>query len=277
MRNPDDPRSILRQLEQSARRRFGQHFLRRRDIVERMVRGAGIANGDPVVEIGPGLGILTEAILRAGGELTAVELDRDLAGYIRQTYPEVRLVEADAARVNWNELLGEQVPKVVANLPYNVGTTIVMQMLRMPGRFESVTVMLQKEVVARMLAKPGSKTYGSLSVHLQSRAAPVFLFDVPPNSFFPPPKVVSSVVRLVLYPAPKVGSVEPAYFDKVVTAAFSQRRKTIVNSLKALYGRDEAHAALEAAGIDPGIRAEKLDLSGFVRLAEALHQRESNS
>ena len=158
--------------------------MRRRDIVERMVRGAGIANGDPVVEIGPGLGILTEAILRAGGELTAVELDRDLAGYIRQTYPEVRLVEADAARVNWNELLGEQVPKVVANLPYNVGTTIVMQMLRMPGRFESVTVMLQKEVVARMLAKPGSKTYGSLSVHLQSRAAPVFLFRRPPEFVF---------------------------------------------------------------------------------------------
>jgi len=276
MSGADNPRKLLRQLEQTARRRFGQHFLKRKDVVDRMVRGAGIDPGDTVVEIGPGLGILTEAILRAGGDLTAIELDRDLAAYIRATYPEVRLVEADAGRVNWNELLGDKVPKVVANLPYNVGTTVVMQMVRQTGRFHSITVMLQKEVVSRMLARPGSKTYGALSVHLQARAAPVFLFDVPPNAFHPAPKVVSSVIRLVLHPQEKIGGVEPAYFDKVVMASFAHRRKTIVNSLKALFGRERALAALVRAGIDPGVRAEKLDLAGFIGLAEALREVSEN-
>jgi 16S rRNA (adenine1518-N6/adenine1519-N6)-dimethyltransferase len=270
MSRADNPRLLLRELEQAARRRFGQHFLKRQDIVDRMVRGAGIESGDSVVEIGPGLGILTEAILRAGGDLTAVELDRDLAAYIRATYPAVRLIEADAGRVNWDELLGDTVPKVVANLPYNVGTTIVMQMLRRTGRFHSITVMLQKEVVSRMLARPGTKSYGALSLHLNARATPVFLFDVPPNAFHPAPKVVSSVIRLVLRPQPVVGSVDPAFFDKVVMAGFAHRRKTIANSLKGLFGRDRALAALGRAGIDPGVRGEKLDLSGFIGLAEAL-------
>jgi 16S rRNA (adenine1518-N6/adenine1519-N6)-dimethyltransferase len=265
-----DPRRLLRQLEQAARRRFGQHFLKRTDVVDRMVRGAGIEPGDAVVEIGPGLGILTEAILRAGGKLTAIELDRDLAQYIRTTYSEVRLIEADVGRVNWDELLGDTVPKVVANLPYNIGTTVVMQMIRQTGRFHSITVMLQKEVASRMLAGPGSKTYGALSVHLQARAAPVYLFDVSPSAFHPAPKVVSSVLRLVLYPQPKVGEVDPAFFDKVVMASFAHRRKTIVNSLKALFGRERALAALVRAGIDPGLRAEKLDLASFIGLTEAL-------
>lgn len=268
--DPDHPRVLLAGLEQRARRRFGQHFLTDRGVVDRIVRGARIAPGDKVVEIGPGLGILTTALVEAGAELTAVELDRDLAEHVRNTFPGVRLVEADATRVDWAEICPGSGYKVVANLPYNVGTTVTMQLLRRPEIFRSVTVMLQLEVVQRLCADAGSRTYGALSVEAQARARTTFLTLVPPDRFYPPPKVESAVVRLDLLPEPETGGVDPNRFDSVVRAAFSQRRKTVANALGASYGRDRVREVLESVGVDPGLRAEQLDVDTFRAIAGSL-------
>lgn len=267
--NPDDPRAVLRALEQRARRRFGQHFLTDRGVVDRIVRSSRITAGAKVVEIGPGIGMLTRSLVEAGADVLAVELDRDLAAYVAEVFPTVRVVEADAARVDWAALCPGAGHHVVANLPYNVGTTLTMQLVRMPGTFASITVMLQREVVNRLCAEPGSKTYGALSVEAQVRARVRFVLAVPPNRFHPPPKVDSAVVRLELFDAPEVGTVTPDQFDAVVRAAFSQRRKTAANALGARYGRDRARRVLEAAGVPPMARAEQLDAATFRALAAA--------
>lgn len=270
MTGADDPRTLLRALEQRARKRFGQHFLARPAVVERMVRAAAVGAGDRVLEVGPGLGILTEALLAAGADVTAVEVDDDLAARVREVYPAVHLVHADATRADWSEVCPGGGFKVVANLPYNVGTHLVMGWVRDPGRFVSITVMLQAEVVARMVAAPGSKVYGALSVHLQARGAARAVFGVPPDAFVPPPKVHSTIVQIVPDAVPDLGGVSGSAFDRVVAAAFSQRRKTLRNALGALYGRARAEDALARAGVDAGARAEEIDLAGFRRLAGAL-------
>jgi 16S rRNA (adenine1518-N6/adenine1519-N6)-dimethyltransferase len=267
---PSDPRAVLASLEQRARRRFGQHFLTDRAVVDRIVRGARVAPGDRVVEIGPGLGILTEALVQAGAEVTAIELDRDLAAHVERTFPTVRLLQADALKVDWDEICPGSGHKVVANLPYNVGTTLTMQLVRRPDRFGSITVMLQREVVDRICAEPGSRTYGALSVELQARARPTFVALVPPDRFHPRPKVDSSVVRLDLYDVPDVGPAGPAGFDSVVRAGFGQRRKALANALGGRYGRERAREAVEAAGLPPLVRAEALDLGAFQRLSAIL-------
>lgn len=271
-----DPRAILGQLEQTARRRFGQHFLTRPDIVERIVRMSRAKPNDPVLEIGPGLGILTDALLAAGVDLTALELDRDLVAHLRETRPQMRLIEGDAMKVNWTEVCAHRAPeryRVVANLPYNVGTHVVMMMVRQPHVFSSLTVMLQKEVVQRLCAEPGSKAYGALTVEVQARAEPVFGFLVPPGAFHPPPKVDSAVLRLEIRDEPIYGDLDSKLFDRVVRAGFSQRRKTLHNALGATFGREQAAAAIEQAGLETGIRAERVDCAGFVRLARVFAEQ----
>lgn len=263
----DDPRALLRRLEQNARRRFGQHFLTRPDLCDRMVRAAQIAPGDPVIEIGPGLGILTDAILRGGGAVTCYELDRDLAAFLRTFQPSATIVEADAVKVDWSQV---PLAKVVANLPYNVGTRIVTDLLAQGRRFPRIVVMLQREVVDRMRADAGDDAYGSLSLYVRTRARAELLFPVPPGAFHPPPKVDSAVILLDPYETPDVGPAGPERFDRVVRAAFAQRRKTLANSLSTSFDKADATRALEAAGIDPRTRAEVLDLAAFKRLAAQL-------
>jgi 16S rRNA (adenine1518-N6/adenine1519-N6)-dimethyltransferase len=266
----DDPRVLLRRLEQRARRRFGQHFLTATSMATRMVRGARVIEGDRVLEVGPGLGILTSALEDAGAQITAIELDRDLAAFMREEHPGVRLIEGDALAVDWADAAPGSGWKMVANLPYNVGTHMLMRALRQPERFASVTVMLQLEVVHRLMAEPGTKAYNSLSVEAQVRGAPVFLLKLPPGAFHPPPKVESAVVRFDLFPEPRVGAAGPKAFDRVVRAAFAQRRKMISNSLAATYGKAVAKEALASCGIDPQLRAEVLPPERFGALALAL-------
>lgn len=269
MSDETHPRVLLKRLEQRARRRFGQHFLARPGIVTRIVRAARVEPGDRVVEVGPGLGILTRALLAAGADLTAIELDRDMAQFIRDEHSDVRLIEDDAMRVNLDEELPGSGWKVVANLPYNVGTRLVLNWVDMPERFESLTVMLQKEVVDRMLAQPGTRAYGSLTVQMQARSRARMICAVPPAAFYPPPKVDSAVIQL--FPqVPDLGGVTSEHFDRVVRAAFSQRRKTLRNALSALFDRDVVDAALTETGIDGQIRGEMLDLDAFRAISAQL-------
>lgn len=265
------PSVLLRSLEQRARKRFGQHFLARPSIVARIVRGARVSAGDEVLEIGPGLGVLTRELLRVGARVTAVELDRDLAAFLREREPEVRLIEGDAMAVDLDEIMEHPPVKVVANLPYNVGTQLVLRLIDEPAKVSSITVMLQREVVQRILAEPGSRTYGALTVQIAARGQARWLLGVPPEAFHPPPKVESAVVHIDLFDAPRTGAVSVQVFDRVVRAAFSQRRKTLLNSLGTAYRKEDARAAIIAAGIDPRARAEALDLASFVALAEALN------
>jgi 16S rRNA (adenine1518-N6/adenine1519-N6)-dimethyltransferase len=271
-----DPRALLAELERSAQKRFGQHFLARPDIIARIVRLAGVKPGDRVLEIGPGLGVLTEALLAAGAEVVAVEVDRVLAAFLRGRFPTLRLVEADATQVDWGELLGASTPpgawKMVANLPYNVGTPIVMEAAKRPDVFHSLTVMLQAEVVDRMAAGAADEAYGAMSLLLQARAEVRTLFSVPPSAFVPPPKVSSSVVQAVLRAEPAVGPGGVTAFERVVRGAFAQRRKTLRNALGAALGYAEAERILAEAGIAPGERAERVDAKGFCALAEALRR-----
>lgn len=262
------PAVLLRSLEQRARKRFGQHFLARPSIVSRIVRGARVEEGDKVLEIGPGLGVLTRALLRTGAEVTAVELDRDLAEFLREREPSLRLIEADALVVDLDEAIPEGPAKVVANLPYNVGTQLVIRLVDRPDKVSSIVVMLQKEVVQRLVAEPGSKAYGSLTVQVAARGQARWLLGVPPDSFFPPPKVDSAVVRIDLYDEAKTGGLPRENFDRLVRASFRQRRKTLVNSLGAEVGKERVQQALAALDLDPRVRAEALSHAQFVSLSQ---------
>jgi 16S rRNA (adenine1518-N6/adenine1519-N6)-dimethyltransferase len=263
------PKTLLAGLEQRARRRFGQHFLHESGVVERIVRAARIQPGDRVLEVGPGLGVLTRGLLAAQADLTAVELDRDLAAFLRENLPNLRLVEGDALTVDLAEVCPGTGWKVVANLPYNVGTHLVRRWVDDAARFESLTVMLQKEVVDRLLAEPDTREYGALTVQIAARARGRVVTAVPPGCFYPPPKVDSAVVQLFPH-APETGGVDPDFFDKVVRASFARRRKTIRNSLSSEFPGPAIDAALERAGVSPGIRAEVLDIAAFRGIAAGL-------
>lgn len=269
------PAAQLKELEGHAKKRFGQHFLASPTVVEQIVTLAGVTPGQPVLEIGPGLGVLTEALLGAGAAVTAVELDRDLAGWLRGRFAaplaqgQLRLVEGDAARME----LGALLPPgawCVANLPYNVGTRLVVQMLAQPARFARLVVMLQREVALRLAAPPGDRARGSLSVYAQARADIRPLLRVPPGAFHPPPRVESAVIALDLRPAPALGGASEAGFEAVVQAAFAQPRRTLRRNLADAYGVEAAERALSLAAVDPAARPATLDLAAFARLSLAL-------
>ena len=255
------PSHLLKELETKARKRFGQHFLAEPVHVERMVTLAGVREGDRVLEVGPGLGILTDALLARRAALTAIELDRDLVGWLRNRYAALDLIEGDAATVALPPLSGT---KVVANLPYNAGTRILMRLLT-EGPPEVLVVMLQKEVAERIVAAPGDRERGSLSLAVQARARARIAWDVPAGAFYPPPKVTSSVLHLVPH-AP----IERDWraFDRMAQAAFTAPRKQLRNSL----GQGLAMPAdrlLERAGISPQRRPATLTVDEVWALVQA--------
>jgi 16S rRNA (adenine1518-N6/adenine1519-N6)-dimethyltransferase len=251
-----------------ARKRFSQNFLHDRHYIERIVDAIAPRPGDRIVEIGPGLGALTERLIERAGHVTALEIDRDLAARLRARYTteQLTLIEGDALRFDWPTLAHGELPlslRIVGNLPYHISTPLLFALLPIAERVHDQHFMLQKEVVERMAAAPGSKEYGRLTVMLQFRYAVTRLFNVPPGAFSPPPQVQSSIVRLVPKPASELPAVAAARFAAVVTAAFTQRRKTLRNALSSVL--DEA--AIRAAGIDPRARAEVLSVEDYVRLS----------
>lgn len=270
------PATLLAQLETRARRRFGQHFLASPAAVDRIVALAGIGPGSRVLEIGPGLGVLTEALLGAGASVVAVEIDRDLAEALRERFAApiadgaLRQVTADALAIDLGELLPGSGWICAANLPYNVGTRILVRLVDMPATFARLVLMLQQEVVERVVAPVGARDRGSLSVYAQSRAEARVGLRLPPGAFHPPPKVDSAVVVLEPRAAPDTGGAPVADFDRLVRVVFSAPRKTLRRVLVDRYGVGPAEAAIAAAGLDPRIRPALLDGAALGRLARAL-------
>ncbi|MEM7611633.1 MAG: 16S rRNA (adenine(1518)-N(6)/adenine(1519)-N(6))-dimethyltransferase RsmA [Pseudomonadota bacterium] len=254
------------------RKRFGQHFLTDSRVVDDILTAIQPRKDEHVVEIGPGRGALTQSLARYAGRLTLIELDRDLVSHLRRLYAQVEQVEiisADALEVDYTEL-GSNL-RVVGNLPYNISTPLLFHLAAHASVVRDMHFMLQKEVVDRIVAEPGSKAYGRLGVMLRARLTATHLFDVAPDAFDPPPRVQSAVVRLnpALQP---LQLDDPERFASVVTQAFSQRRKTLRNTLKGTFSADE----LVAQQIDPQARAETLSAAQFARLANSLTRRDGN-
>jgi 16S rRNA (adenine1518-N6/adenine1519-N6)-dimethyltransferase len=273
-------RELLRELAIRPTKGKGQNFLTDRAVVGRIADVARLEPGDVVVEVGPGLGILThELIARVGpeGRVVAVELDRRLAAYMREEYaetPTLRLVEADVLRQSPDDLLAglpEKIPyAVVANLPYSITSAVLRHFLDAPRRPTTLTVMVQREVAERIVAQPPDMSV--LAVAVQFYGKPTIALRIGPAAFIPRPKVDSAVIRIELHPAPSLPDAAIPGFFAVVTAGFGQKRKQLVNSLAAGLGlsRDQTIAALVAAGIAPEQRPEKLIVADWLRLYEAI-------
>jgi len=254
------------------KKNLGQHFLHDRSVIENIVLAVNPQPGDRLVEIGPGQGAITFPLLKKHGALTVVEFDRDLITPLSEAahgIGELTIIHKDVLKVDFGKLAGEGQIRLVGNLPYNISTPILFHVLEHAASVRDMHFMLQKEVVDRMAAGPGSKVFGRLSVMLQAYSDVIPLFDVPPAAFRPPPKVDSSVVRLVPKDPASVGIDNPALFEHVVRDAFGQRRKTLRNALSQLCTSED----ILAAGIRPDARAEQLEVAAFIALANLLASR----
>ena len=252
------------------RKRFGQNFLRDESVIAAIARSITPAESDHLVEIGPGEGALTQALISSGCRLDAVELDRDLRTRLLaafSTYPGFTLHSADALNFEFASLAAQNAPlRIVGNLPYNISTPLIFKLLEQAAVIADMHFMLQLEVVERLAASPGSKDWGRLGVMAQFQCGVEQLFEVPPDAFYPPPKVQSAVVRLTPHAEPPYPHIDRTGLASVVTQAFSQRRKTLRNNFKGTL-EDADFVALQ---IDPGARAETLAIGDFVAITTHL-------
>jgi 16S rRNA (adenine1518-N6/adenine1519-N6)-dimethyltransferase len=253
------------------KKRFGQNFLRDPGTVDKILAAAALQPEDRVLEIGPGLGALTDRLLAQAGAVEVMEVDRELAEQMRRRgAANLTVHEGDALRLAWETLLLAPPYKLVANLPYNISSQILFRVLEHRPLFSRLVLMFQKEVGDRLCAPPGSRDYGILSVFCQLWFDIRRVATVPPGAFYPPPKVTSAVLLFTPLAAPRVFVADEPLFRRVVKGAFAQRRKTLRNTLTAAgFTVEQVAAALAAAGIDPARRGETLDLAEFARLAEA--------
>ena len=252
-----------------ARKRFGQHFLHDQNIIARLLRAINPQPGDALVEIGPGQGALTYPLLDRCQKLTAIELDKDLIPILERgaaAHGELTLINQDILQTDIAALPLTPPLRIVGNLPYNISTPLMFHLLAQSAAIKDMHFMVQKEVAQRIIARVGDRHYGRLSIMMQYYCDSDYLFDVAPGCFSPPPKVDSAIIRLIPHAQPAVQVDDLDLLSEVVKAAFSQRRKTIGNSLKKLLER----AQIESAQIDPRQRAENLSLQDFARLANLL-------
>lgn len=269
-------RYILQRFGIHMSKRLGQNFLIDANIVQGIVDAANVQENDRVLEIGPGIGTLTQALAETGAEVTCVELDKRLPEVLAHTleaYDNVRVIQGNILKVNIPEIMGDKPFKVVANLPYYITTPIIMALLEKHLPITDIVVMVQKEVAERMAAQPGGKTYGALSVAVQYYTVPEIALYVPPRSFMPPPEVDSVVVNCKVRQIPAVELIDEKMFFRVVKAAFGQRRKTLNNALKSM-GVDKNIIAdvLDKAGIEATRRGETLTMEEFGAIANILAQ-----
>ena len=257
------------------RKRFGQNFLHDQGVIHGIVAAIRPREGEHLVEIGPGMGAMTEPLLDGCKEMDAIELDRDLIPGLRVQFAVqggLTLHNADALKFDFCELAsdGRQL-RVVGNLPYNISTPLIFNLLAQSHCIQDMHFMLQQEVVNRLAATPGGGDYGRLSIMVQYRCKVEKLFTVPPEAFNPPPKVHSAIVRLTPYDTPPIPAKDETLLAQLVTQAFQQRRKTLRNNMKKLLDVD----TIESLGIDPGRRPETLSIEEFVRLADALFAQQT--
>ncbi|GAB2719044.1 16S rRNA (adenine(1518)-N(6)/adenine(1519)-N(6))-dimethyltransferase RsmA [Paenibacillus thermoaerophilus] len=279
---PSRTHGILKKYGLSAKKSLGQNFLTDLNILRKIAEAAELGPEDGALEIGPGLGALTEHLARKAGRVAAVELDDRLLPVLRETlapYPQVRVIHGDVLKLDlarlWEECFADcHSVSVAANLPYYITTPILMKLIESGLPFRHIVVMIQKEVADRIAARPGSKDYGSLSVAIQFYCETETVTRVPPSVFVPQPNVESAVIRLTRRAEPAVRVSDEAWFFRVVQASFAQRRKTLANNLLGVFMPKGERARLEAllaeVGIAPGRRGETLSMDEFARLSERL-------
>ena len=271
--SPEVVHYICKRFDIKMSKKLGQNFLIKRGIVDEIVHAAELTPGEPVLEVGPGIGTLTQGLAQSGADVTAIELDRHLLEVLDTTlasYDNVRIVHGDVLKLDVPTIMNHKPFKVVANLPYYITTPIIMSLLESKLPIERLVVMVQKEVALRMVAKPGTKDYGALSVAVQYYTEPDIVLDVPPKSFLPAPAVTSSVIRCVLRDKPPVDVIDEKLFFRVVKAGFAQRRKTFANTMKTTgLSKDRIEELLAKANIDGQRRGETFTLQEFADVANA--------
>lgn len=279
--NPQKTIEIIQKYEFAFRKKFGQNFLIDGHVLNKIIAAAGITKDDFVLEIGPGIGTLTQYLAESAGHVTAVEIDKMLIPILRETlqgYDNVEILHNDILKVDIAALVKEKNNgrpiKVVANLPYYITTPIIMELLEKHVPASGITVMVQKEVAQRMQAGPGSKDYGALSLAVQYYCEPYLAANVPANCFMPRPKVGSAVIHLEVYDKPPVSTADEKLMFRLIRASFNQRRKTLINGLKNAaelsFTKEELGRALASLGLSENVRGESLTLAQFAALADIL-------
>lgn len=279
--NPKNTIEIIQKYEFMFQKKFGQNFLIDTHVLEKIISAAGITKNDCVLEIGPGIGTMTQYLAENAGHVVAVEIDRNLIPILKETladYDNVTVINEDILRVDIKTLAeeynGGKPIKVVANLPYYITTPIIMGLFESGVPIDNITVMVQKEVADRMKEGPGSKDYGALSLAVQYYAEPEIVTNVPPNCFIPRPNVGSAVIRLTRHKEMPVEVKDPALMFKIIRASFNQRRKTLQNGLgnapELPYTKEQIAAAIAEMGLTPTIRGEALSLAQFAQLSDIL-------
>lgn len=279
--NPKNTIEIIQKYEFMFQKKFGQNFLIDTHVLEKIISEAGITKDDCVLEIGPGIGTMTQYLAENAGHVVAVEIDRNLIPILKETladYDNVTVINEDILRVDIKALAeeynGGKPIKVVANLPYYITTPIIMGLFESGVPIDNITVMVQKEVADRMKEGPGSKDYGALSLAVQYYAEPEIVANVPPNCFIPRPNVGSAVIRLTRHKEMPVEVKDPALMFKIIRASFNQRRKTLQNGLgnapELPYTKEQIAAAIAEMGLTPTIRGEALSLAQFAQLSDIL-------
>ncbi|MCM1541067.1 MAG: 16S rRNA (adenine(1518)-N(6)/adenine(1519)-N(6))-dimethyltransferase RsmA [Blautia sp.] len=278
---PRNTIEILRKYNFNIQKRFGQNFLIDTNVLDRIVAAAEITKEDCVLEIGPGIGAMTQYLAERAGKVTAVEIDKNLIPILAETlsgYDNVTVINGDILKLDIGKLVEEKnggAPvKVVANLPYYITTPIIMGLLESHAPIKSITVMVQREVADRMQVGPGTKDYGALSLAVQYYAKPEIVANVPPNCFIPRPNVGSAVIRLTRHGTPPVQVKDEKKMFSLIRASFNQRRKTLVNGLcnaaELRLSKEQVTGALEEMGLPPAIRGEALTLGQFAKLSDLL-------
>lgn len=278
---PSETIAVLQKYHFNFQKKFGQNFLIDPHVLDRIVEAAEITKEDCVLEIGPGIGTMTQYLAESAREVVAVEIDKNLIPILQDTlsaYQNVTVINDDIMKVDIAALAqeknGGKPIKVVANLPYYITTPIIMGLFESHVPLKSVTIMVQKEVADRMRQEPGSKEYGALSLAVQYYAKPEIMANVPPNCFIPRPNVASAVIRLTRYEKPPVEVKDDRYMFALIRASFNQRRKTLANALSNDPGlhltREQVMQALETLGMNPLIRGEMLSLEQFASLSNIL-------
>ena len=279
--NPQVTIDIIKKYNFAFQKRFGQNFLIDGHVIEKIISAADITREDTVLEIGPGIGTMTQYLAESAGKVYAVEIDKNLLPVLEETlaeYDNVQVVNQDILKVDIRELVGDVSSlKVVANLPYYITTPIIMGLFENHIPANSITVMVQKEVALRMQAEPGTKDYGALSLAVQFYAEPYIVANVPPNCFMPRPNVGSAVIRLKSWDKPPISVNDERLMFRLIRASFNQRRKTLQNGINNSpdlpFNKEEVVGALREMGLSESIRGEALTLAQFAQLSDILGAR----